>query len=95
MSFQLPPIFNRVTLIGSGCLLVAIGALIGNIPRIYRDTFTARRHYAARLRAAGEEERAARVEAETAYFVRRAPMYGLVLVSLGVASIIAGLLVHG
>lgn len=93
MNDFLPEMFNRTTLAGSGGGLLLVGALIWNLPGIYKNTFAARRDFAARLREAGEVERAARVDAETAMLLRRGPIYGKVLVVTGFASILVGLFI--
>ena len=93
MAAIFPEMFGRIPMVGSGCGLLLIGALVWNLPRIFKGTLAVRRDYAVRLRAAGEIERAARVERETAMIVRRVPMYGRVFVAVGVVAMLAGLFI--
>ena len=91
MNGFLPGFFSHATLAYSGGGLIVLGALVWNLPRLLAE----RRDFSARLRAAGEEERAARVEAGTVLFERRVSTYGAVMVVLGIATILGGWLMRG
>ena len=81
-------------LVGAGATLLLVGALLWHLPRVYRGIFELRTTSAARLRAAGEEERAQRLDSETAALRRRVPVVGRVLVGVGVAVLVASMFTH-
>jgi hypothetical protein len=88
-------VLNHPTLAYSGSVLIVLGALIWNLPRMLAGTLANRRDFSARLRAAGEGERAARLDAGTDLFQRRVPTCGAVMVVLGIATILGGWLMRG
>ena len=95
MNGFLPGFFSHATLAYSGGGLIVLGALVWNLPRLLAGTLAERRDFSVRLRAAGEGERAARVDAGTDLFQRRVPTYGAVMVVLGIATILGGWLMRG
>jgi hypothetical protein len=95
MNRFLQGVFNHPTLAYSGVVLIVLGSLIWNLPRMLAGTLAERRDFSARLRSVGEGERAAKVDAGTDLFQRRVPIFGSVMVVLGVASILGGWLMHG
>jgi hypothetical protein len=82
---------TRGPLIGAGGTLLFVGTLLWHLPRVYRGMFEVRASYATKLRAAGEEERAQKLEAETAILLRRVPFCGRVFVGIGILTLVASI----
>lgn len=81
-------------LVGAGGTLLFVGLLLWHFPRLYRGIFEQRASYALRLRGAGEEERARKLQAETDALRRRVPVIGRVLFSVGVVALVASVFTH-
>ena len=78
------------SIMGLGFGLCFVGVVVWKLPRIHKQVFTIRRTYAQRLRESGEEERAMKIDAETAAISRRGPIFGRLLVVLGGVVMIIG-----
>lgn len=85
MNEFLQEMFSRTAVVGSGAGLLVFGATLWAFPFSFKKVMTARRTYAAQLRAVGEEEKAAIFEVETTSLVRRGRLTGHILVGAGVA----------
>lgn len=90
MSDLFSAMFNRTALIGTGAGFLFIGAVVWGLPRVFKSAFAVRGEYATRLRAAGEERRAEKIEADTETIRRRVPIYGVALVAAGIVAIVTG-----
>jgi len=74
-----------------GAVLFVSGITVWALPK-FRDVMGARDMYATRLRAAGQIDRAQKLEKETAQFRTRAPFYGKVLAAVGLVVLAFGLI---
>lgn len=83
---------DGAALFSLGFGLVLVGVFIWLLSRILRHAFALRVSRAERLREAGEEERAQKIDAETAVLLHRVPLYGRVLVVSGIAVLITGVI---
>jgi hypothetical protein len=75
-------------IIACGAGFVSVGLPIWFCPRLARKQLEFRRAYAAALREKGEEIRARKVDALTEAFVKRTPIYGRIIVALGILMIV-------
>lgn len=82
------------SLIAAGGSLLFVGLLLWHFPRLYRGIFDQRASHTVRLRAAGQEERAQKLQVETDALRRRVPIIGRVLFGVGVAALIASAFTH-
>jgi len=91
-----PPPWTEILSIRSlfaiGVTFLAFGIVLWILPIIARRMFEIRRNYAAGLRAAGEEERAEKLEAETANILRRVPALGKLFVAIGISATVVAML---
>jgi hypothetical protein len=90
MNDFLQELLSGRTLTVFGASLASIGGIFWAIPRIHKGMFALRVSYAAKLRAEGEEERADRIDTETAIFLRRFPLYGKMMIVVGAAVFFGG-----
>ena len=82
---------SPAVLISIGAMLAVIGAWFWTLPK--RSAFVARHRHAARLRASGEDVRAARLEEETQALSRWIRILGQALVGIGTVVVVTGLLI--
>jgi hypothetical protein len=82
-------VFSRGPLTGAGGTLLFVGLLFWNFPGVYKKVFALRNAYAEKLRIAGEKDRAKKIDTETTVILRRTPIYGRVLVVIGIIVILA------
>ena len=92
MNDFLSHLFSDSSLLSVGVGLAFIGAVVWTLPLRFKQTLAMREANAARLRAAGEEERAKKIEAGNQRFAGRAPVYGRALVAVGILVTILGAL---
>ena len=78
-----------ITAYGAG--LVVVGLSIWISPKLYRKPVEFRRVLAAALREKGEEIRAQKVDELTERFVKRVPIYGRIMVGLGLVIALYGI----
>lgn len=81
-------------LVATGGSLLFVGLLLWHFPRVYRGIFEQRASYTVQLRAAGEEERAQKLQTETDALRKRVPAIGRVLFGVGVVALIASIFAH-
>ncbi len=92
MNDFLSRIFSDTSLLSLGVGLSFVGVIVWTLPLRFKQTLAMREANAARLRAAGDEERARQIEADNQRFIVRAPAYGRALVAAGIAVTVVGLL---
>lgn len=85
-------IFSDSSLVSMGVALAFIGVVVWTLPLRFKQTLAMREANAARLRAAGDEERAGKIEADNRRFAGRVPVYGRALVAIGIMVTILGAL---
>lgn len=92
MNDFLSRIFNDSSLLSVGIGFAFIGVVVWTLPLRFKQTLAMREANAARLRAAGDEEGAKKIEADNRRFAGRAPVYGRALVAIGIMVTILGAL---
>ncbi len=83
-------IFSLTSLLSLGVGLIFVGVIVWTLPLRFKQTLVMREASAARLRAAGDVDRAAKIESDNQRFTVRAPVYGRVLVAIGIMMMVTG-----
>jgi hypothetical protein len=85
-------VLNPMALGLIGLTFILLGAVLWAFPRLVRKELAFRNDYAAKLNTDGHGERAKKINTETRIIIRRIPIYGKVLVGVGVSLTIGVLL---